>query len=74
MRRAAVSGLHASHDLDGHSHRISVYPEVADLLTSFGKGLEALAKAGVAMKYAQVHKVLGEGNFVLVMSEDECGG
>jgi len=28
-----------------------------------------MAKAGVTMKYDRVHRVLGEGNFVLVVSE-----
>jgi hypothetical protein len=33
-----------------------------------------MAKAGVTMKYHKVHKVLGEGNFVLVASEGEFAG
>ena len=33
-----------------------------------------MAKAGVTMKYKKVHKVLGEGNFVLVASEGEFAG
>ena len=44
-------------------------PQIADGLSGLGKALEAMAKAGVTMKYEKVHKVLGEGNFVLVMSE-----
>jgi predicted SnoaL-like aldol condensation-catalyzing enzyme len=48
-------------------------PQIGDGLSGLGKALEALAKAGVTMKYDKVHKVLGEGNFVLVMSEGEFG-
>ena len=33
-----------------------------------------MAKAGITMKYDKIHKVLGEGNFVLVMSEGKFGG
>lgn len=49
-------------------------PQIADGLSGLGKALEALAKAGVTMKYDKVHKVLGEGNFVLVVSEGKFGG
>jgi predicted SnoaL-like aldol condensation-catalyzing enzyme len=49
-------------------------PQIGDGLAGLGKALEAMAKAGVTMKYDKVHKVLGEGNFVLVMSEGKLGG
>jgi predicted SnoaL-like aldol condensation-catalyzing enzyme len=49
-------------------------PAVADGLSGLGKALEAMAKAGVSMKYDRVHKVLGEGNFVLVISEGQFAG
>jgi predicted SnoaL-like aldol condensation-catalyzing enzyme len=49
-------------------------PGVADGLSGLGTALEAMAKAGVVMKYDRVHKVLGEGNFVLVISEGQFGG
>lgn len=44
-------------------------PNIADGLSGLGKALEAMAKAGVTMKYDRIHQVLGEGNFVLVASE-----
>ncbi len=44
-------------------------PNIADGLSGLGAALEAMAKQGVTMKYDTVHKVLGEGNFVLVVSE-----
>jgi predicted SnoaL-like aldol condensation-catalyzing enzyme len=33
-----------------------------------------MARQGVIMKYNRIHKVLGEGNFVLVVSEGSFGG
>jgi predicted SnoaL-like aldol condensation-catalyzing enzyme len=49
-------------------------PQIGDGLSGLGKALDAIAKAGTAMKYDKVHKVLGEGDFVLVMSEGKLGG
>lgn len=49
-------------------------PNIADGLSGLGAALQAMAKANVTMKYARVHKVLGEGNFVLVVSEGEFAG
>ncbi|WP_395845843.1 nuclear transport factor 2 family protein [Cystobacter fuscus] len=49
-------------------------PRIADGLSGLGQALQAMAKAGVSMKYDRVHKVLGEGNFVLVASEGSFGG
>ena len=49
-------------------------PEIADGLSGLGAALEAMAKAGMTMKYDRVHQVLGEGNFVLVMSEGQFNG
>jgi predicted SnoaL-like aldol condensation-catalyzing enzyme len=49
-------------------------PAVADGLSGLGSALAAMAKAGVSMKYERVHKTLGEGNFVLVISEGQFAG
>jgi predicted SnoaL-like aldol condensation-catalyzing enzyme len=49
-------------------------PQIADKLSGLGAALAEMAKAGVTMKYAKVHKVLGEGNFVLTVSEGEFAG
>jgi predicted SnoaL-like aldol condensation-catalyzing enzyme len=49
-------------------------PGVADGLTGLGAALAAMEEAGISMKYDRVHKVLGEGNFVLVASEGEFAG
>ena len=44
-------------------------PGVKDGLTGLGDALQALAEAGTPMIYEKVHKVLGQGNFVLSVSE-----
>lgn len=49
-------------------------PQIGDGLAGLGTALEAMAKAGIRMKYDRVHKVLGEGNFVLTTSEGSFGG
>lgn len=46
-------------------------PMVKDGLAGLGEALKALAEAGNPFVYKKVHKVLGEGNFVLTMSEGE---
>jgi len=69
--------------LQGHKEKFAGYfdgnnyiqhsPLVADNLTGLFAGLGALAKQGLAVKYDRVHKVLGEGNFVLVVAEGSFG-
>lgn len=44
-------------------------PAIADGLSGLGKALEGMAKQGISMVYSKTHKVLGEGNFVLAISE-----
>jgi predicted SnoaL-like aldol condensation-catalyzing enzyme len=58
---------------DGNNY-IQHSPLVADNLTGLFAGLQALAKQGLAVKYDRVHKILGEGDFVLVVSEGSFGG
>jgi len=48
-------------------------PWVADQLTGLAAGLQALAKEGHAVHYDRVHKILGEGSFVLVIAEGTFG-
>lgn len=55
-------------------HYIQHNPQIADGLTGLNKALEYLALQGITMKYNKVHKILGEGNFVLVVSEGTFGG
>ncbi len=49
-------------------------PAIGDGLSGLGKALAAMAEQGITMKYSQVHKVLGEGNLVLAISEGEFAG
>ena len=48
-------------------------PQIGDGLSGLGKALSELAKAGISLKYDRIHKVLGEGNLVLVVSEGHFG-
>lgn len=49
-------------------------PLIPDQLSGLGKALEQWAKQGITMKYDKIHKVLGEGNFVLIVSEGHLAG
>ena len=53
---------------DGDNY-IQHNPQIADGLTGLGQTLQFWAEHGITMKYDKIHKVLGEGNFVLVVSE-----
>ena len=57
---------------DGNNY-IQHNPWVGDNLTGLIAGLGELARQGQAVKYERVHKILGEGNFVLVVSEGSFG-
>lgn len=58
---------------DGDNY-IQHNPHIADQLSGLGAALEAMAKQDITMKYEQVHHVLGEGNFVLAVSEGAFAG
>jgi len=47
---------------------------IADGLSGLGQALEAMAKNGITMVYTTNHKILGEGNFVLSISEGSFAG
>ncbi len=46
---------------------------VADGLDGLGAALAHMAEQGLVMEYEKLHKVLGEGNFVLTMCEGKFG-
>lgn len=46
---------------------------VADGLDGFGAAMQSFAENGLVMEYHKLHKVLGQGNFVLAMSEGKFG-
>ena len=55
-------------------HYLQHNPQVADGLSGLGAAVAAMARQGITMKYDRIHKVLGEGDFVLVASEGEFAG
>ncbi len=48
-------------------------PAVADGLDGFGEAMKYFAENNLVMEYTKTHKILGEGNFVLAMSEGKFG-
>lgn len=57
---------------DGDNY-IQHNPNIPDQLSGLGTTLGELAKQGIFLKYDKIHRVLGEGNFVLVVSEGHFG-
>ncbi len=53
-----------------HQHN----PQIKDGLTGIVEAVEYLSSQGNMFKYTRIHKVLGEGNFVLTVSEGEWNG
>ena len=49
-------------------------PNVPDGLEGLGSAMKMMAEQGMTMEYDKIHQVLGEGNFVLTMSEGKLGG
>ncbi|MEM6684472.1 MAG: nuclear transport factor 2 family protein [Bacteroidota bacterium] len=58
---------------DGDTY-IQHNPMIADGVSGLGAALEAMAKQGIAMVFTKNHIVLGEGNFVLAVSEGTFAG
>lgn len=58
---------------DGDNY-IQHNPLIPDQLSGLGKALGEWSKQGITMKYDKIHMVLGEGNFVLVVSEGHLAG
>jgi predicted SnoaL-like aldol condensation-catalyzing enzyme len=59
--------------IDGDNY-VQHNPQIGDGLSGLGSALQAFAKAGVVIKYDHIHRVLGQGNFVLVASEGSFAG
>lgn len=57
---------------DGNNY-IQHNPAIADGLDGLSAALADMAARGVVMRYDRIHKVLGEGNFVLAISEGAYG-
>jgi predicted SnoaL-like aldol condensation-catalyzing enzyme len=58
---------------DGDNY-IQHNPLIPDQLSGLGAKLGEWAGQGITMKYDTIHKVLGEGNFVLAVSEGYLAG
>ena len=58
----------------GPENYVQHNPAIGDGLSGLGAALEGMAKQGITMEYKIVHKVLGEGNFVLAISEGSFAG
>ena len=69
--------------LNGEMDKVTTYinptnyaqhnPAVADGLDGFGAAMKYFADNGLVMEYKKLHKVLGQGNFVLAISEGKFG-
>lgn len=81
--KTLVEGFVTDVLLNGKSDKITEYIStekyiqhnsgVADGLDGLGAALKYFADNGLVMEYDKVHKVLGEGNFVLTVSEGKFG-
>jgi len=58
----------------GGDHYIQHNPMIADGVSGLKQGLEEMQKAGITVTFDRIHKVLGEGNFVLTLSEGTFNG
>ena len=81
QNKALVEGFVNDILKGGNPNRITDYispdkyfqhnPAVGDGLNALGKALEEMAKADMPMTYTKNHMILGEGNFVLAVSEGQ---
>lgn len=53
-----------------HQHN----PQIKDGLSGIGEAIQYLVSQNNMFKYTKIHKVLGEGNFVLTVSEGQWNG
>lgn len=80
--KQTVRGLIENVFMKGEMDKVTSYfdPEYLQHNPAVGDGLEGLqgamqsfAKNGMVMEYSKLHKVLGQGNFVLTLSEGKFG-
>jgi predicted SnoaL-like aldol condensation-catalyzing enzyme len=57
-----------------HPDIIQHNPFIDNTVTGLMKGIETLQKQGMTLQIEKIHYVLGEGNFVLVLSEGRFAG
>lgn len=75
-----VRGVFLGHDFarlpeffDGNTY-LQHNPMIADGLDGLAAGLQAMADQGVTMEFTALHRVIGQGNFVLTQSEGTLAG
>jgi len=81
--KAVIRGFINDVLLEGQMDKLTTYinPEkymqhnsaVADGLDGFGAAMAYFAENGLVMEYSNLHKIIGQGNFVLSMSEGKFG-
>ena len=49
-------------------------PHVEDGLEGFGKHLQEVMSTGMATKYVKIHRIIGQGNFVVAYSHTQVAG
>jgi predicted SnoaL-like aldol condensation-catalyzing enzyme len=57
-----------------HPDIIQHNPYIDNTVQGLVKGIQELQKQGIAIQIGKIHQVLGEGNFVLVLSEGKFAG
>lgn len=57
-----------------HPQIIQHNPFIDNSVDGLIQGVQALQKQGISLQIEKIHRVLGEGNFVLVLSEGKFGG
>jgi predicted SnoaL-like aldol condensation-catalyzing enzyme len=57
-----------------HPEIIQHNPFIDNTVPGLVKGIEELQKKGIGIQIEKIHRVLGEGNFVLVLSEGKFAG
>ena len=79
IAREFIENVLLNHEMDkvatyiNPTNYIQHNPSVADGLDGFGAAMKYFAENGLVMEYTKLHKVLGQGNFVLTMSEGKFG-
>ena len=77
--RGFIENVLLNHEMDkvatyiNPTNYVQHNPAVADGLDGFGNAMKYFAENGLVMEYTKLHKVLGQGNFVLTMSEGKFG-
>ena len=82
--KAQVKDFLTSILVNGEMNKVSEYfngddyiqhnPSIGDGLSGLGAAIQAMAEQGIKMEYHKIHMVLGEGNFVLAVSEGAFAG